>query len=207
MKAITSQLTILVLASSLCAADSNGVAAEEISSAPPSPGVCAAAAPNLADRGHINPGGEEIDCDRNLWTGVIAESTDQRPNVVHAACDLFNCRVVNLTVFLRKGFLDGAHYNVGVGIGRGENQRLARKGRIDVVRQFLSDHAIELGGYNLLVELFNLEADFVGRMGKVDFAGPRIQQVQLFVFLKDDWRGPMRSQSARAARDRSGNRQ
>jgi hypothetical protein len=78
--------------------------------------------------------------------------------------NLLHRRIVNLTIFLRKGLLYGAHHNVRVSIGRGENQRFARKGRVDLLRQFLSDNAIEIGGYNLFVELLDLKVNFVGCM-------------------------------------------
>src|ERR1700758_3203414 len=46
MTAITSRLTSAILGCVFCAVFSNGVAAEEIGSAPPSPGACPAAAAN-----------------------------------------------------------------------------------------------------------------------------------------------------------------
>ena len=49
MKAITSRLTSAILGCVFCAAFSNGVAAEEVGSAPPSPGACPAAATGFAD--------------------------------------------------------------------------------------------------------------------------------------------------------------
>jgi len=50
MKAITSRLISAILGCVFCAAFSNGVAAEEVGSAPPSPGACpAAAATGFAD--------------------------------------------------------------------------------------------------------------------------------------------------------------
>ena len=61
-----------------------------------------------------------------------------------------------------------------------------RARRIDVLGQLLGNDAIELGGDHLLVELLDLEADFIGRVGQIDFAGPRVQQVELLVLLEDD---------------------
>ena len=107
-----------------------------------------------------------------LRIGVVAEGADQVPHVVHAAGDLLHRRVVDLAISCRERLLDRADHDVGVGVGGGEDQRLAGKGRVDVVRQFLGDHTIELRRDHLLVELLDLEADFVGRMGEIDFAGP-----------------------------------
>ena len=55
-----------------------------------------------------------------------------------------------------------------------------------MVRQFLGNHTIELRRDHLLVELIDLEANFIGRMGQIDFAGRRVQKIELFVLLKDD---------------------
>ena len=40
-------------------------------------------------------------------------------------------------------FLISFDDDVGVSVGRGENQRLAGQARIDVLRQLLGDHAVE----------------------------------------------------------------
>ena len=55
-----------------------------------------------------------------------------------------------------------------------------------MVGQFLGNHPIELGRDHLLVELLDLEADFIGRMGQIDFACPRVQKVELLVLLEHD---------------------
>ena len=91
----------------------------------------------------------------------------------------FDGRVVDLPVAVRKRLLDCAHDNIGMGIGRGEDQGLAAGSvRIDVVGQLLGNHPIELGGDHLLVELLDLEADFVGRMGEIDLAGRRVREAR-----------------------------
>jgi polyvinyl alcohol dehydrogenase (cytochrome) len=77
MKAITSRLTgaTLVLASIFCSADSNGVAAEEFGSASPSPGLCPAAGPSLADplsAPHWNGWGVDIS-QRRFQPGEMAQ--------------------------------------------------------------------------------------------------------------------------------------
>jgi hypothetical protein len=53
---------------------------------------------------------------------------------------------------------------------RGEDQRLpgSRGGGINVVRQLLGHHTIERLGDHLLVELLDLEADFVWGMRQID---------------------------------------
>ena len=85
-------------------------------------------------------------------------------------------------------FLIGVHHDVGMGVGGGEDQRLAGKRGVDVLRQLLGDDPVELRRDDLLVELLDLEADLVGRMGEIDLAGPGVQQLELLVLLELDAR-------------------
>ena len=52
--------------------------------------------------------------------------------------------VLDLAVAGLHGLLDFVDDDVGMGVGRGENQCLAGQARIDVLGQFLGDDAIEL---------------------------------------------------------------
>ena len=73
-----------------------------------------------------------------------------------------------------------------MGISCGKDQCLAGKRWIDVVCKFFSNHSIEFGSDHLLVELLNLKLYFIGRMSEVEFAGARVEEFQLFGFLKDN---------------------
>jgi hypothetical protein len=85
----------------------------------------------IGDGRHVNASREEIDRDRDLGTGIIAERADQCPHVVHAAGDFLHGRVVNLTIFGRKGLFYGAHHNVRVGVGRSEDAAVGEIGDSD----------------------------------------------------------------------------
>ena len=52
------------------------------------------------------------------------------------------------------------------------------------LRQLLGDDAVEGDRDDLLVELLDLEADFVGRVGEIDLAGPRVEQLELLALLE-----------------------
>ena len=73
-----------------------------------------------------------------------------------------------------------------MGVAHGENKRLTGKIRIDVVCQFLGHDLVERYGDDLLVEFFNIKANFVGRSRKIDLAGTRIDQLDLFTLFELD---------------------
>ena len=83
----------------------------------------------VGDRGHVDAGGEQIDRDRDLRIGVVAEGADQGLNPVDAAGDLLHGRVVDLAICVGERLLDCVDHDVGMGVGRGEDQRLAREAR------------------------------------------------------------------------------
>ena len=103
--------------------------------------------------------------------GVVAERADQVLNPVNAAGDLLHRGVVNLPIGFGERLLDGLDDDVGMGVGRGEDQRLAGQGRVDMFASSSATTRLKASVMTLLVELLDIETDFVGGMGQVDLAG------------------------------------
>ncbi len=130
--------------------------------------VNAAQEHQIADRRHVDAGGQQVDGDGNHRIGFVAVLADQRQRFVDAAGNLDHGIVVHFHALGVKGGLQQAHHHVGVAVGGAEHQRLVRaKGR-DAFRQRVADHLIETFGDHFLVEFRDLEIQFIRGLVQVD---------------------------------------
>ena len=146
--------------------------------------VDAAQKHEVRDLGDIDPGGQQIDGDGDLRQVVVAIGADQPADLIDAAGDLADGGVLDLAVARLERLLQLIDDDVGMGVGGGKEQGLARQVRIDVLCQLLGHDPVEVDRHDLLIEGIDLEVDLVRNMGQVDLAGSGIEQLDLLALAE-----------------------
>ena len=141
----------------------------------------------VADGGHVDAGGEQIDGDGDAGKALVFVAADELVDLVGCAGDFFDrCLVVAVAVQVGKGLAQQAFDHVGVGVGGAENQGFFLAHRVQLLRQLLADDAVEVFVDDAAVEGFELEVQLVFQLGGFDFAGGEVQRLDLLAFVEVD---------------------
>ena len=88
----------------------------------------------VADLGHVDAGGEQVDGDRDVGVALVLVAADELQRLVGGAGDLDDGVVVDAAVLACEGLLEQVHHQVGVGVVGAEDQRLLARGGVEFLR-------------------------------------------------------------------------
>ena len=83
-------------------------------------------------------------------------------------------------------FLEQIHDQIGVVVRGAEDDRLPRQTRVDLLREFGTDDAVEIFRQHPLVELVDFDLNFVGSGFRIDLTGEWQERLNRVAFLPGD---------------------
>ena len=81
-----------------------------------------------------------------------------------------------------EGGLEQVHHQVGVAVGHTEDERLAARGRVQLLGQVVADDFVERPGDDLAIEVLHLQLDLIGRVEEFDLLAASVVKLDLFTY-------------------------
>ena len=111
---------------------------------------------------------------------------DQLERLVCGAGDLDDGVVVRGAVLFFESFLEEFYDEVGMDIGRAEDEGFARCRRIDFLGEIFADDAVERLGNDLAVEVLDLDGDLIGGGVEFDLGNVAFVNLDFITRVPDD---------------------